>query len=259
MAAGVVVMMMMILISTFWMKIFWTWRLAVTSLSEQSALTCFLWLHQVSLKVLTDKNLICFRNEKILNFNEKRKTNFKKYSWETWPSYRRKHKIRKKLIEVSRPVLPISTSWRWQSAGLMKTFFSETNFLTNVFVMYVALRTVTFTAYTHLSLLLLTRLESSIWIKIKIPSSTLLCPTIAMHHEIIGNVSQIWPNCNMCIGDWAHSSLTVNICVIVACTPDYLKVHSLIGAVRRREGDSASQCFSPSVRDHYQAPSHYPY
>ena len=142
---------------------------------------------------------------------------------------------------------------------LMKTFFSETNFLTNVFVMYVALRTVTFTAYTHLSLLLLTRLESSIWIKIKIPSSTLLCPTIAMHHEIIGNVSQIWPNCNMCIGDWAHSSLTVNICVIVACTSDYLKVHSLIGAVRRREGDSASQCFSPSVRDHYQAPSHYPY
>ena len=95
MAAGVVVMMMMILISTFWMKIFWTWRLAVTSLSEQSALTCFLWLHQVSLKVLTDKNLICFRNEKILNFNEKRKTNFKKYSWKTWPSYRRKHKIRK--------------------------------------------------------------------------------------------------------------------------------------------------------------------
>ena len=34
---------------------------------------------------------------------------------------------------------------------LMKTFFSETNFLTNVFVMYVALHYVTFKADTHLS------------------------------------------------------------------------------------------------------------
>ena len=37
---------------------------------------------------------------------------------------------------------------------LIKTFFSETNFLTNVFVMYVALHYVTFNAYTHLSALL---------------------------------------------------------------------------------------------------------
>ena len=87
----------------------------------------------------------------------------------------------------------------------MTTFFCETNFRTNVSLMYAALQTVTFTT-RYICLYQLDRSSDFNW------NEDWKYPTVAMHQPIIGNVSQMRANSNMCIVDWVRTvSLSLQV------------------------------------------------